>query len=132
MEPGENAHRTVASALYGKGPWSAGAIFARQAKHHGTTDAFTLEGAYQVRAGSLFARYENVAKDELIGVPDGVYRIGKFTVGGVPNLVTDRGYELGLGAYAGVSFVPSALRPFYGDAPVTAGIFLRLRPGRMR
>jgi hypothetical protein len=41
------------------------------------------------------------------------------------------GLDLGLGAYVGFYSFPSSLEPFYGSNPITAGVFFRLRPGRM-
>lgn len=131
LEPGVDAHRIVLSALHQRGNLSLGAIWARNIKQGETSDALALEGTYSVAAGSLFARYERVEKDELVDVPAGKYAVNKLTFGGVKNFATKDGWEYGLGAYLGVYAFPSGLNSFYGKNPLTFGIFLRVRPGKM-
>ena len=50
----------------------------------------------------------------------------------VHNLSTKDQFDYGVGAYVGVYRFPSALDPFYGNSPLTFGIFLRMRPAQLR
>ncbi len=130
LEDGDQ-HRLAFSAFHQRGDWSLGAIWSRNITHHGDTDALAVEASYSTSAGSLFGRWERVEKDELVNVPSGTYTINKFTLGGVRNFAVRDGFEYGVGAYVGLYSFPSALDSFYGRNPVTVGMFLRVRPGRM-
>lgn len=124
-------HRAVMSAFHQRGNWSLGAIWSRNYTHHGETDALSFEGTYSTQAGSLFGRWEVVDKNELVDVPEGTYRVNKFTFGGVKNLGTRDGFEYGIGAFVGLYSFPSSLDSFYGSNPMTVGLFFRVRPTRM-
>lgn len=136
-EPGEDAHRLTAAALWSQSfangdHLALTATYGRNIKGHGHTgDAFAFEGTLFRGPNSLFARLERVDKDELVGVPDGSYRVHKLLFGGVRNLRQTGGFDVGLGAYAGVYQFPSELESAYGANPVTLGVFLRIRPARM-
>lgn len=131
LEPGVDVHRIVLSAMHQRGPLSLAAIWARNIKSGDHSDALALEGSYSVGEGSLFARFEQVEKDELVDVPAGVYKVNKLTFGGIKNLGVSRGWEYGIGAYIGLYSFPSSLDSFYGKNPVSFGVFLRVRPGKM-
>ena len=111
---------------------SVTAAFGRNIKQGANSDSFLTEATYLTGPTSLFARWEHVMKDELVGVPPGNYMINKFLVGGVRNIAQREGLDLGVGAYAGFYIFPSSLEPFYGKNPITIGAFLRLRPSRMQ
>ncbi len=135
-EPGVSQHRLTASAVWNR-PLSGGAnlamtaAFGRNTKEGESTDAFLLEGTYSRGDSTYFARWENVAKDELGGVPPGTYKVNKFLIGGVREVSKFQGLDLGVGAYAGFYIFPSSLEPFYGKSPLTFGVFVRLRPSKM-
>jgi hypothetical protein len=131
LEPGIDQHRIVLSAFNQHGDLSLGAIWARNIKLGENSDALSLEASYAKPWGTVFGRAEWVDKDELVDVPTGSYRVGKFTLGGIKNLNSRNGWEFGLGAYVGLYSIPSSLNSFYGRSPVTAGVFLRIRPGKM-
>ncbi|MEA2553709.1 MAG: hypothetical protein QOJ65_1885 [Fimbriimonadaceae bacterium] len=136
LEPGVNQHRITASVHLnkpmGEGRNLASALmFGRNIKHGDHGDAWNLETTYSDADNSVFLRYENVVKDELVDVPAGHYRIGKLVFGGVRNIARRDGLEYGAGAYVGLYNVPKALQSFYGKRPTTFGVFLRVRPGRM-
>lgn len=124
-------HRAVLSAFHQRGDLSLGATWSRNYTHNGETDAFALEGTYSKPWGSLFGRWEVVEKDELVDVPDGTYKIHKFTFGGIKNLGVKDGFEYGIGAFVGLYAFPSSLDSFYGKSPVSLGLFFRIRPTRM-
>jgi hypothetical protein len=137
LEPGVNQHRITASALWnramsGGANLALGATFGRNIKEGEETDALLLEATYSLRDTTFFARWENVDKDELTGVPPGTYSINKFILGGIRELTKFQGLDLGLGGYVGFYSFPSSLEPFYGRSPMTVGVFVRLRPSRMQ
>lgn len=135
-EPGVNQHRTVASGMWNvtlgeERDLALTAIWGQNSKGGDSHDAYVLEASLLNGGDTLFARYENVDKDELSGVPAGSYRVQKLLVGGIKRITAGEGYDVGLGAYAGFYSFPSALEPAYGKNPVTLGVFVRVRPGRM-
>jgi hypothetical protein len=129
-------HRLTASAQYNKG-FANGANFAgllaygRNIKSDHTSDAWLLEGAYTRGRWIMFGRWENVAKDELVDVPEGSYRINKFSLGGTYNFQQNRHVEQGIGASVDFYSFPGALKPLYGSDPVGFSVFYRLRFGKM-
>ena len=132
-EPGQDQHRINASAHYGKGDLAVTALFGRNIKQDGSaTDAYLLEGSLYRGDSSYYARFENVAKDELVDVRASAYRVSKLTFGATRDFTHRGGFDFGLGAYAGLYGVPSGVRDAYGDFPVTAGVYFRIRPGRMK
>ncbi|RYG26109.1 hypothetical protein EON82_04565 [bacterium] len=138
LEAGEDQHRITAAAIYskrlrGNDTLALGGYFGRNIKggHHKATNAYVLEGTYYKGRNSFFARYEHAEKDELVGVPEGIYGINKVLFGATHNFARKDGFDFGLGAYTGLYSFPSSLEPFYGKTPVTLGVYLRIRPSRM-
>lgn len=130
-EPGD-VRRITGSAHYGSGDLALTALFGRNIKHGGHhEDAYLLEGGLFRGDWNYYARFENVAKDELVGVPQGTYRIDKLTFGATKDIAHRGGFDIGVGAYAGLYRFPSSLETYYGKTPVTLGVFLRVRPSRM-
>jgi hypothetical protein len=77
----------------------------------------------------VFARLEQVEKDELFVEPDPlagrVLSVGELTAGYRYDFVRgDRG-ALGLGAAGTLSWVPEDARGAYGDHPTAVVVFLR-------
>lgn len=136
-QPGVDQHRLTAAAIWNR-PMHNGdnlaitGAFGRNIVQGKNSDAFLLEGTWMTGPTSIFGRWEHVEKDELIGIPPGNYMINKFLVGGVRDLTSREGFDVGLGAYAGFYVFPSSLDAFYGKSPVTFGVFLRIRPSRMK
>ena len=82
-----------------------------------------------------YTRLELVDKDELQGAlvpPDRSFRIGAYTFGGVRDLVHNEKLQLGLGADVTFYSKPDVLNPAYGNDPVSAKVFVRIRPGLMK
>lgn len=135
-EPGVDQHRITAVGILSL-PMSNGdnlsmtAAFGRNIVQRHNSDSFLAEATYLKGPTSIFGRWEHVMKDELDGVPQGNYMINKFLIGGVQNIASHDGFDLGVGAYAGFYIFPNSLKPYYGNSPVTLGVFLRLRPSRM-
>jgi YtkA-like protein len=134
--PGVDQHRLTAAAIWSR-PMAHGdnlstsLLFGRRMQQGTASDAYVLESTYLTGPTSIFVRWENVDEDELTGIPAGNYRVNKVLFGAVRNFARPGGYELGLGAYMGLYSFPASLDPFYGRSPVSLGVFLRLRTGRM-
>jgi hypothetical protein len=142
LEPEVDVTRTTASGVYNQrlanaGNFQATLAWGRNAKSFGhTLDAFLFEAAVSpTDHQTAFVRLEHVAEDELFTrepaspLAGRIFQVAKLGVGYVRDLLTGGpgGLRLGLGAMADVSFVPSALEPAYGTAPISYLIFLRLR-----
>jgi hypothetical protein len=141
--PGD-LRRTTASVHYGAEgdrPFAATLIWGRDDEAHGVSDSLLLEAAYQLtRADHVFGRVEWVEKDRhllqfkgaevtpAIDLPE-IARIGAFTVGYLRDFVLARSYRLGAGADVTAYAFPSGLKAVYGDSPVSAHVFLRVRWG---
>lgn len=112
---------------------SLGLTFGRNIKlGEETTNAFGSEGTYYQKGTAYVARFERVEKDELVGVPPGTYTINKLAFGGVRNIASRHGFHAGVGAFDGLHSFPSSLEPLYGKSPVSLGVFIRVRPSKMK
>jgi len=137
LEPGLDQHRLTASvsnnSVSANGDNLASTLLFGRLVIPGKKDsnAILFESTLSHRNDSLFARFERVDKDELVGVPAGSYSVDKILFGDVHNLSVKDGFEYGVGAYVGFYSFPKSLDPFYGSHPTTIGIFLRIRPSKM-
>lgn len=137
-EPGVSQHRLTASLMHSRQMSngehrSLGLTFGRNIKSgEEPTNAFGLEGTYYQKDTAYFARFERVEKDELVGVPPGTYTINKLAFGGVRNIASRHGFHAGVGAFDGLHSFPSSLEPLYGKSPVSLGVFIRVRPSKMK
>ena len=136
-DPFHGENRTTAAASYGKAiggdDWFAATAYWGRDAHLGhTSDAYLAEGTLYKRDWSYYFRYENVDKDQLVGVPDGRYPVNKLTFGATRDFAHRSGFDLGVGGYAGLYAFPSSLDPYYGRFPVSLGVYFRLRPSRMK
>lgn len=138
LEPGVNQHRLTVSAMYNRSFENGDNLAAmvalgqnRKADSGASTSAVLTEVAYTRSKEVFFARLDNTQKNELVGVPSGTYRVQKLSVGGVHNLKQDTNSQQGVGASLDFYSYPTALKPYYGSAPVSVNLFYRLRFGRM-
>jgi hypothetical protein len=136
-EPGIDQHRLTASAIWNRAMANGDNLavtgfFGRNIKDTGSTNAFGLETTYFTGPTSIFARFERVDKDELVGVPAGTYTINKLTFGATRDFAHPGGFDVGVGGFVGLYSFPSSLEPFYGRNPVSVGVFLRIRPSQMK
>ena len=135
LEPEVSQDRTTASAIYDgtfgdTGRWEGTLAWGRNRNRPGhILDAFTGEAAASFsERHTVFARVEQVEKDELFLEPDP--RVGEtFTVGELTaayryDFLKREHSAFGLGASGTVSQVPSELRDTYGDAPFSVLAFL--------
>ena len=149
LEPGD-LRRTTASLHYGaggEGPFAASFVWGRNRESHGTTDAYLLEGAYQLTASDqLYGRAEQVKREPALLLSKGFQPelfghthatgpveerqevdIQALTLGYVKGLGAFRSVSAGLGADLTLYRFPDFLRPTYGDTPGSVHVFLRLR-----
>ncbi|WP_395092641.1 hypothetical protein [Armatimonas sp.] len=136
LEPGINQHRLTVSAMHNRafenGDNLASMIAVGQnIKPGAKTTALLAETAYTHGRQTYFARLDNTQKDELVGVPAGIYRVQKLSVGGVHNLKQNEQGQQGIGASLDFYSYPSTLKTSYGSAPVSVNVFYRWRFGKM-
>ena len=139
-EPG-NEKRQTASLEYNRplkaGNWATSLVWGRKHKElkGSNQNGYLAESTLNfMRRNYLYMRLELVDKDELFPhIPTSPsFRIGAYTLGGVRDLVQNQLGQIGVGADLTFYSKPSALVPFYGQNPVSARIFVRLRPGLSR
>jgi len=127
LEAGDQV-RATASVSYSKDGWSSSAIWGRNhdtATQH-NLNSYLAESVYKFRKKNFVTgRIELVDKDELI-VP-GIYRIGAYTFGYTRDVDLFEHVETGIGANFTAYSLPGSIKPVYGDHPVGANVFLRLR-----
>jgi hypothetical protein len=141
LEPG-NVDRQTASVTYNrplpKGNWASTLIWGQNDKRLAKTtqESLLAESVVNFLARNYaYTRFELVDKDELQGTlipPDRSFKIGAYTFGGIRDLIHNERLNLGLGADVTFYSKPAALDPAYGDNPVSAKVFLRIRPGIMK
>ena len=96
-----------------------------------TLDGLLLETAATWYRHTVFARVENVQKDELFQPPSplagNVFRVSELSLGYVYDVPIFDHVAVGIGAMGTIDFVPSAIEPAYGSDPVSFMAFLRLK-----
>jgi hypothetical protein len=140
LEPGNIVRSTVSESWTRKNGAtisSVTAAYGRNDTDHGARNAFFVEGARRANLNTFYGRFEAVQVEtallQMDVAPQGAAAeatdpVFAFTVGGVRDLFSARGFEGGLGADVSVYGVPEALRPLYTPHPVSFHIFFRLRP----
>jgi hypothetical protein len=148
LEPG-NIERTTASASWLKqNDQDLRAItigYGVNAAEHGTRQAVFAEGTRHVGLNSVFFRAESLQVETNLLLTDTAPatdheaerkdRVSTLTIGGVRDILRWRGFEGGFGVAVTFYAVPEALKPSYGNRPVSWQLYFRLRPpargGRM-
>jgi hypothetical protein len=145
LSPGD-VIRTTASVAYSK-PMGAGEAWSTSlvwGRNHDTDtghnlNSYLLESVYPFRRRNFFTgRIEYVDKDELFAddpafeaqldrVAGSTFRIGAYTAGYTRDIGTFQMVETGIGANVSVYTLPAAIKPYYGDRPFGASVFLRIR-----
>ena len=138
--------RTTASLHYtrpmvGGNAWSTSLIWGQNhdiASQH-NLNSYLLESVYPLtKKDFLTGRIELVDKDELFAnnhqlelhlaqTAGSTFRIRAHTVGYTRDIGMLKRVEAGIGANVTVYAIPSAIKPYYGDHPWGANIYLRLR-----
>lgn len=158
LEPDEDVWRTTASAMYNtpfgrSGAWSNAFVWGLNQsagdpdEGHGALHSFLLESDLDFGRSAVYTRLELTQKDthELGLEPDIIiggpplqfeegdkFNIGTWSLGAARDIVRFGDLKLMLGAHGTLYRVPSDLKPIYGDFPVSAQVYLRLSPARMR
>lgn len=137
LHPGEEVRRTTVSASYtiprrDSGFLASTLVWGRNNTSGDNTDSLLLESDLNLaNRNTVFGRLEYVQKtgEELNIVPFGTkHDIGQFTLGYVYDFTPKRAYQTGIGASVTFSVFPSNLNLYYGSAPISYWIFLRIRP----
>lgn len=151
LEPGVDQWRTTASALYGAPlgedrdlsaalVWGANDLRPGEdadAHHEGVQHALLAEAALRFGPQAVYTRAEYTQKSpEELALDEQAYGedpfdVLAFTLGAGREVFSASGLTAMLGAQVTLYGVPEALRPLYGDAPVSFQVFLRLAPARM-
>jgi hypothetical protein len=134
LEPAVNQHRITASATYNRkldhGNWQTTLAWGRNVDHPGTTsDAWLIESAVGWYQHTVFARAENVGKDDLFApgaaLPGRLFSVSKFTLGYIYDVPVAEDLSLGFGGLASIYGLPSDLKPDYGASPTSYMLFVR-------
>jgi hypothetical protein len=140
-----DARRTTVSLHYGaRGdrPVAATLLWGHNDEGPGSSDASLAEIAWQLTArDQVYARAESVEKDldllasksrhvEPPSIREATTLIHQLTLGYLRDFASKEGLKAGVGADATVYGFASQLELFYGDFPVSARAYLRLRWGR--
>jgi hypothetical protein len=134
LEAGDQ-ERTTASIAYSRplpgGSWSSTVVWGRN--HYTATkqniNSYLAETVVPLhRLNFLTGRIELADKNELLGInANSSYRIGAYTAGYTRDFPLFARLETGLGANVTVYSLPDAIKPEYGNRPLSANVFLRLR-----
>ncbi len=137
LTPNTSQNRTTASAIYDRlldnGNWQTTLAWGRDSDHPGhALDAFLLETAVTWGAHTLFARAENVSKDELFLAPDPnagrIFHVDGVTLGYVYDVPLADDLAIGLGASGTLNVLPGSLATAYGGtAPLSYMLFTRIK-----
>lgn len=144
LEPGIEIRKITAAAIYhqplgDRSHISTSFVWGRNLKSGGflarsySTHALLAEAAVSIRESvSFFGRLERVGKDELFAVGEHlhdplIFPVQRYTAGGVWNLPMQGPIVYGLGASFSFHSFPTVLKLYYGDRPMAAAVFLRVR-----
>lgn len=127
LEPG-NIQRTTASASWTRASGTAVESVTAGYGRNGTTydlprNGVFVEGARHAGVHTLYGRIEITQLDHAIAD----VTVGAFTVGGVRDILSRRGFEGGVGAALTVYATSDLLTPSYGAHPMSWQVFFRLR-----
>jgi len=134
LEPGIDQRRTTASVSYNHpfegGNWQTILAWGQNDKSPGDAPgAWLLESAVELGRHTVFARAEDVDKDELFQsgpLAGESFSVGKFSLGYVYDIPVAEHLKLGFGALGSLYALPSALQPTYGSSPKSYMLFTRL------
>ncbi len=136
VDPNLNIHRITASVSYNiawpDSNWQITAAWGQNRNQPGPIlNGALLESAIDLdHRHVLFGRGEYVAKDELFSPSNPnahtVYNVGKIDLGYILQFSLIHHSLWGLGFVGSASFVPSSIKPAYGNAPLSFMVFLRI------
>lgn len=144
LHPGENVHRTTASAIYSlamndENRLNATALWGlnKQRDHKGE-NAFLLEAALRKNKSAVYTRYEFTEKsgEELVLAPlfDAHERFGvhTWTLGINRDLLEWGNTRIAAGGQWSIYKAPARLDGLYGRFPMAVQVYIRLYPALMR
>jgi len=142
LHPGEDLHRTTASAIFSKQLPSGGTLNTtllwgmNKTPGHNAEQAVLGELSWRMKRLALHGRYEWVQKsveelalDETVFGENILFPINAFTIGLNYDLLKIGQTRLALGAQGSLYQAPSGLDKFYGNNPLAAELFVRIYPG---
>lgn len=142
--PAQDIRRPTASATYHQplaqgGTWATTAAWGQNREGDEHTNAYLIETNLNLAERHIvFARAEFVEKsgDDLVledqMLADRIFNISTVGAGYVYQFAPLGNFVPSAGVRAAVSFVPSALEPFYGSrSPTSFGVFVSVRPRPM-
>jgi hypothetical protein len=136
QHPDENEHRTTASIQYARAGVATTLAYSLKDRSPGEKlSAFLGEATWEITPRhAVFGRIENVRNDELFpdhGSPlhDRPFRVTKAELGYAYRLPIVGPLGVALGGTIAAYDKPRALKPAYGDSPVSATIFAKLALG---
>lgn len=136
LEPNVDQHRTTTSAIYNKklehGNWQTTLAWGLDDNEPGhALNAWMLESAVSWYRHTVFARAENVDKDELFleGNPlfEHVFDVSKLSVGYLYDIPVAEHLSLGIGGLGSVYALPASLKAAYGAEPLSYMLFTRVK-----
>ncbi len=137
LQPNTAVRRTTASAIWdrslGGARWQTTLAWGRDAPAGGRqTDGYLLDSALRLGRGhTVFARLEDVVKDELFALPGPLYgrpfRIRKGSLGYVFDFIERGHLRFSIGAVVSEHWTPADLNPAYGSDPAGSSLFVRAR-----
>ena len=134
LEPGIDQKRWSASGTYTRpmtnGWWSTTVAWGRKTLEGHSYDAFALESSVKWRDWTLFGRGEVTENNELseeVGHHGPAYRVGKASLGLARDVKIAGPLDVVIGGLASVNFVPEPLEADYGERPMGAMGFVRLK-----
>jgi len=126
LEPGDT-ERTTASASWtrvsGNDVESITAAYGRNDRKGEARQAGFIEGAKHWSGNTIYTRVERTFLDHTIAD----VAVTAFTVGGVRDILSGRGFESGVGAGVTLYATPSLLDHSYGPHPMSFQVFFRVR-----
>ena len=140
LEPGDIVRSTLSASWTQKNGAAISSVtagYGRNKTDHGPRNAFFVEGARHIDMNTVYARFEALQVETALLQTDVVVNgpaadvkdpAIAFTVGGVRDFLSVRGFEGGIGADVTFYGVPDPLQPMYSPHPVSFHVFFRLRP----
>jgi hypothetical protein len=135
LEPGIDQRRTTASVSYncpiGGGNWQTTFVWGQNDNSPGlTSNAYLLESTFAWDRHTVFARAEDVRKDELFQPPSALageaFDVGKASVGYIYDIPLGDHVKLGLGGLVSAYDIPDTAKAAYGS-PTSYMLFTRLK-----
>jgi len=136
QHPDENEHRTTASIQYARGGLATTLAYSLKDRSPGEKlSAFLGEATWEITPRhAVFGRVENVRNDELFSdhdspLHDRPFRVTKAEAGYAYRLPIVGPLGVALGSTVAAYDKPRALKPAYGDDPISWTVFAKLALG---